>query len=153
MPSLGKRTIRDGEENPSPAAKHQRTTVNQGSGSGSQPQASQSLNVRNQWSAADEEEEVIDLTQDVDEGFGWLCLGAIDGKVVGIRYYNGFATMGEQVMIRREPGNPYDSNAIRINNVQGDQIGHLPKNLAAKLAPYLVSSHHLPHCFSGDINM
>lgn len=45
-------------------------------------------------------------------------------------------------MIKREPGNPYDSNAIRVNNVQGTQIGHLPKTLAAKLAPYLVSLIH-----------
>ena len=42
-------------------------------------------------------------------------------------------------MIRREPSNPYDSNAIRVNNVQGTQIGHLPRQLAEKLAPYLVS--------------
>ena len=43
-------------------------------------------------------------------------------------------------MIKREPGNPYDSNAIRINNVQGTQIGHLPRDLASKLAGFLVSS-------------
>jgi SWI/SNF-related matrix-associated actin-dependent regulator of chromatin subfamily A3 len=42
-------------------------------------------------------------------------------------------------MVRREPNNQYDRNAIRINNVQGDQIGHIPKTLAAKLAPYLDS--------------
>ncbi|EHK98714.1 putative SWI/SNF-related matrix-associated actin-dependent regulator of chromatin subfamily A member 3-like 1 [Glarea lozoyensis 74030] len=42
-------------------------------------------------------------------------------------------------MVRREPNNQYDRNAIRINNVQGDQIGHIPKTLASKLAPYLDS--------------
>ncbi len=83
-------------------------------------------------------DEILDLSQDADEGNGWVCVGAIDGKIVGIRYYDGYATMGEQVMIRREPGNPHDSNAIRINNVQGTQIGHLPRNLAAKLAPFMV---------------
>ncbi|KAH8678770.1 putative SWI/SNF-related matrix-associated actin-dependent regulator of chromatin subfamily A member 3-like 1 [Tricladium varicosporioides] len=40
-------------------------------------------------------------------------------------------------MIRREPGNPYDSNAIRIDNVNSEQIGHIPKVLASKLASYM----------------
>lgn len=42
-------------------------------------------------------------------------------------------------MVRREPGNPYDSNAIRINNVHSTQIGHIPRTLASKLAPYMDS--------------
>ncbi|KAI9649722.1 hypothetical protein NHQ30_002303 [Ciborinia camelliae] len=98
--------------------------------------SSQAMTVRDQWGEGDEDE-VIDLSQEVEEGFGWVCLGAIDAKIVGIRYYAGYATSGEQVMIRREPGNPYDSNAIRINNVQGTQIGHLPRDLASKLAEFL----------------
>jgi len=55
--------------------------------------------------------------------------------------------MNEQVIVKREPGNPYDSNAIRINNVQGDQIGHIPKTLAVKLAPYMVRTHLLSLCY------
>jgi hypothetical protein len=34
----------------------------------------------------------------------------------------------------------YDPNAIRVDNVLGQQIGHIPRTVAAKLAPYLVSS-------------
>jgi SWI/SNF-related matrix-associated actin-dependent regulator of chromatin subfamily A3 len=49
------------------------------------------------------------------------------------------------VMIKREPGNPHDKNAIRIDNVQGAQIGHIPRNLAAKLASYLVSTPRASH--------
>jgi SWI/SNF-related matrix-associated actin-dependent regulator of chromatin subfamily A3 len=109
---------------------------------GSQPPPNQSLTSASQtqrdaWADANEGNEIIILSQDADEGFGWLCVGAIDAKIVGIRYYDGYATVGEQVMIKREPRNPYDSNAIRVNNVQGTQIGHLPRNLAAKLAPYM----------------
>jgi SWI/SNF-related matrix-associated actin-dependent regulator of chromatin subfamily A3 len=122
----------DDDENQPPQRKQARVNP-------SQPLSSQSLNVRDTWGDVNEENELIDLSQDVDEGFGWTCVGAIDDKIVGIRYYNGLATAGEQVMIKREPGNPYDKNAIRIDNVQGAQIGHIPKNLAAKLAPYLVS--------------
>lgn len=67
------------------------------------------------------------MSQDVDEGYGWVCVGAVDAKIVGVRYYNGYASMNEQVMVKREPSNPYDSNAIRINNVHGTQIGHIPR--------------------------
>ena len=97
------------------------------------------MNSCDTWSSGEtnEENDIIDLSQDVDEGSGWTAVGAIDGKIVGVRYYNGHATSGEQVMVRREPGNPYDSNAVRINNVQGTQIGLL-RNLAPKLAPYMV---------------
>jgi len=124
------------DENPP----QKQTRVNQAGSS--QPRPSQSLNSSSQrdrdvWLESNEGNQIIDLSQDVDEGFGWTCVGAIDGKIVGIRYYDGYATVGEQVMVKREPGNPYDSNAIRINNVHGTQIGHLPRNLAAKLAPYV----------------
>lgn len=64
--------------------------------------------------------------------------GTLQGKIVGVRYYTGRATIGEYVLIIREAGNPYDTNAIRIDNVMGRQIGHIPRNLAAKLAPYMV---------------
>ena len=43
------------------------------------------------------------------------------------------------VVLSREPSNPYDRNAIRVDNVRGDQIGHIPKTVAAKLAPFLDS--------------
>lgn len=151
MPSLGKRpsgyidlTNDDGDENPQ--RKHARISgPNHGI---SQPRPSQSLraaevpavSTRDQWGVDNEEDEIIDLSQDIDEGVGWTVLGSLDGKIVGIRYYVGYATPGEQVIIKREPGNPYDSNAVRVNNVQGTQIGHLPRPLAAKLAPYLVNA-------------
>lgn len=63
--------------------------------------------------------------------------GCLDTKIVGTQYYRGLATSGEYILMRREPGNPYDSNAIRIDNVQGQQIGHIPKRIAQKLAVYM----------------
>lgn len=51
--------------------------------------------------------DVIDLSQDDDREYGedWEHYGHIDGKVVGVRYYNGIATVGEQVLLKREPTN------------------------------------------------
>ncbi|KAK3936758.1 putative SWI/SNF-related matrix-associated actin-dependent regulator of chromatin subfamily A member 3-like 1 [Diplogelasinospora grovesii] len=77
-----------------------------------------------------------DLTQR-DDGPEFEHYGHMDGKIVGVRYYNGLATYGELVLCRREPTNPYDSNAIRVDNVFGNQIGHIPRLVAAKLAPYI----------------
>lgn len=37
----------------------------------------------------------------------------------------------------REPSNPYDRNAIRVTNVYGQQIGHLPRQVVQRLAAYV----------------
>ncbi|KAG5635503.1 hypothetical protein H0H81_011022 [Sphagnurus paluster] len=55
-------------------------------------------------------------------------------NVVGIQYYKGLVGPGEEVMLIREPQNPYDKNAIQVKNVSQTQVGHLPKAVAAKLA-------------------
>jgi len=80
----------------------------------------------------------IDLTQDDDDEEAYenrRLYGILNTSIVGIRYYDGSATVGEYVMVRREPGNPYDRNAIRIDNVRRQQIGHIGRKMTAKLAP------------------
>lgn len=71
--------------------------------------------------------------------------GVLRTKIVGVQYYGGYATDGEFVIIRREPSNPYDNNAIRVDNVRREQIGHIPRVMAAKLSNYMVgpSSKHM----------
>jgi SWI/SNF-related matrix-associated actin-dependent regulator of chromatin subfamily A3 len=44
-------------------------------------------------------------------------------KIVGVQYYRGIATVGENLLLRREPRNEYDTNAIRIDNVVNIQVG------------------------------
>ncbi|PGH23389.1 hypothetical protein AJ80_02499 [Polytolypa hystricis UAMH7299] len=85
--------------------------------------------------------EIIDSTQGADEDAytSYRLYGNLSTKIVGIRYYHGHATVGEYVSINRDRGNRYDTNAIRVDNVMGRQIGHLPRQIAAKLAPYLDS--------------
>ncbi|KAK1771295.1 RAD5-like protein, partial [Phialemonium atrogriseum] len=89
-----------------------------------------------QVAADDGELEVYDLTQ-VDDGPSLELYGFLENKVVGVRYYDGFATAGEVVTCKREPENQYDSNAIQVTNVLGAKIGHIPRTVAAKLAPYM----------------
>jgi hypothetical protein len=42
---------------------------------------------------------------------------------------------GEQLELVREAENPYDRNAIRIRRLNGDDLGYVPRDNAAKLAP------------------
>ncbi|KAL7628068.1 hypothetical protein AAE478_002264 [Parahypoxylon ruwenzoriense] len=91
---------------------------------------------RSSW--VEDDVDVIDLTQEDDDSTPSIELyGTMDNKIVGVRYYDGVVNPGEKVLCRREPGNPYDSNAIRVDNVMRAQIGHLPAKLALKLAPYI----------------
>lgn len=64
-----------------------------------------------------------------------------------MRFYNGYATKGESVVIRREPTNQYDSNAIKVSNVYGAQIGHLSRQIAERLAPFIDSGEIAPEGF------
>ena len=100
---------------------------------------------RDQWAADGDEAGIDDLiasTQDGDmnDTDDMLELyGTLQTKIVGVRFYHGHATIGEHVIIRREPTNPYDSNAMRVDNVQRVQIGHIPRQMASKLHTYVDS--------------
>lgn len=50
-----------------------------------------------------------------------------------------FAREGSAVYLRREPDNPHDSNAIRIFLENGADIGFVPREDAARLAPFFDS--------------
>eukprot|EP00978_Attheya_sp_CCMP212_P013372 scaffold33647_cov49-Attheya_sp.AAC.2 len=67
-------------------------------------------------------------------------LGAVHVTIVGIRYYDGCAHPGEFVSLHREPNNPYDRNAIRVENMNDQKVGHIKKEQAAALAPLMDSS-------------
>ncbi|KAL4966801.1 DEAD/DEAH box helicase [Aspergillus stella-maris] len=77
--------------------------------------------------------QVVDDTSETTQ----MHYGDVNTKIVGVRYYRGTATIGEHVILKREPRNQYDRNAIRVDNVMGAQVGHIPRNMAAKLASYL----------------
>ena len=66
----------------------------------------------------------------------------IETKIVGITYCGRQAIVaklkvGETVILRREPTNPYDCNAIMVLRINGEQIGYINRFLAATLASKL----------------
>ncbi|KAM8953532.1 helicase-like transcription factor [Pelodytes ibericus] len=63
-----------------------------------------------------------------------VLYGSLRGNVVGLRYYTGVVNNNEMVALQREPNNQYDRNAVKVNNINGDQVGHIKKELAAALA-------------------
>ena len=64
-----------------------------------------------------------------------VTLGTLQSTIVGVRYYAGVVHVGEYVNLVREPRNAYDANAVRVDNLRHTQVGHLPRGLAAVLAP------------------
>ncbi|MCK4782870.1 MAG: transposase [Desulfobacteraceae bacterium] len=62
-----------------------------------------------------------------------------DTKVVGVKFENRQEIIaklqkGEHIFLRREPGNHYDKNAIRVERLNGEQIGYLSRHLAGSIA-------------------
>ncbi len=43
----------------------------------------------------------------------------------------------EQVILKQEPTNPYDTNAVMVVRQMGEQIGYIDRFLAARIAPQL----------------
>ena len=94
---------------------------------------------RDSWLASTQEQEddirqEIDLEEDFDDDVyaNYQLYGIMNTKIVGCRFYGGRCVVGEYVKVRREPSNPYDTNAIRIDNVMAEQIGHIGRAVAAK---------------------
>ena len=61
-------------------------------------------------------------------------------KVVGVTFEGRQATVAqleemEELFLRREPDNPYDFNAIRVERLDGAQIGYINRFMAEDLAP------------------
>ncbi|KAF6264805.1 SNF2 family N-terminal domain-containing protein [Scenedesmus sp. NREL 46B-D3] len=81
-------------------------------------------------------------------------LGCFKTVIVGIRYYTGRVGVNEvgqgcqldaaEMVVRdrmvkfvREPSNPYDANAVKVENALGEQVGHLKRELVYEIASML----------------
>ncbi|KAI2466153.1 SNF2 family N-terminal domain-containing protein [Annulohypoxylon bovei var. microspora] len=91
---------------------------------------------RSSWVVDDDDGDVPEPSQGADVS-SYELYGTLENKIVGVRYYDGVVNPGERVLCRREPSNPYDRNAIRVDNAMRKQIGHIPAKVASKIAPYV----------------
>ena len=89
-----------------------------------------------------------------DELASIVCLGAFVSSIVGIQYYNGIVSRKEQVTINREPQNRFDRNALRVDNVRREQVGHIPRDVAARLSPLIDQKriHHVVGVVTSGMN-
>jgi hypothetical protein len=70
---------------------------------------------RSSWLAEkdDDVDKVIESTQAADARTETLFhYGDLPSKVVGVRFYEGYVSAGEQLLLNRESGNPYDGKIL-----------------------------------------
>ena len=79
---------------------------------------------RDSWQGKDAKPIMNDAEdQDENEEIANIFIGGTEMKIVGIQYYQGVINVGELTKMKREPQNPYDSNAIRVDNMNDIQVG------------------------------
>ncbi|KAI5079409.1 hypothetical protein GOP47_0004888 [Adiantum capillus-veneris] len=76
-----------------------------------------------------------DDEQEPDDEEEKYLVGFTEVNVVGLQYYHGTVNNREMVRLVREPHNVYDRNAIRVDNMYGEQVGHIERYKACHLAP------------------
>ncbi len=64
-------------------------------------------------------------------------IGSIFTQLAGARFYNATLAYGERIHLEREPDNPHDSHAIRVDDHAFHPAGHLPRRVADWLAPLI----------------
>ncbi|XP_041482549.1 helicase-like transcription factor isoform X2 [Lytechinus variegatus] len=70
-----------------------------------------------------------------------VFLGQVLGHIVGLQYYSGTVNTNEMVSLVREPTNRYDKNAVKVENIWGQQVGHIKRELAEVLS-YIVDNNY-----------
>ncbi|KAL5485063.1 ARC19 [Sanghuangporus weigelae] len=81
--------------------------------------------------------EVVDDEDEPDPETRDELYCVLETQVVGVQYYAGMVGPGEEVRLERQPHNQYDRWAIRVGNIAGTQVGHLPRNVVSRLSPLL----------------
>ncbi|KAM9378620.1 LOW QUALITY PROTEIN: helicase-like transcription factor [Phaethornis superciliosus] len=79
-------------------------------------------------------EDFVGDTSGTEEDTDSAILYGTLGSVVGLQYYAGIVNNNEMVALQREPCHPSDKIAVKVNSFNGDQVGHIKKELAAVLA-------------------
>ncbi|MDP6052287.1 MAG: HIRAN domain-containing protein [Candidatus Latescibacteria bacterium] len=65
------------------------------------------------------------------------CLGDIRTVIAGSQFCDADAEIGDNLNLEREPDNPHDGHAIRIENEDFEKVGYVPRKIASWLAPVM----------------
>jgi hypothetical protein len=71
-------------------------------------------------------------------------LGPLITRIAGPQFYDAQAAPGEEIYLERDPDNRHDPNAFRLENLDFEPIGHLPRRIASWLAPLVDRGRLLP---------
>ncbi|CAI5470112.1 unnamed protein product [Closterium sp. Yama58-4] len=84
-----------------------------------------------------EEEEEVDASQgDASQAEDdRTYIGSVLFNIKGLQHYPGTVNPREMVRLIREPNNAHDRNAIRVDNIRGQEVGHVEAKMACHLAP------------------
>ncbi len=69
-------------------------------------------------------------------------------RIVGVQYHPGAQTRlnvlphGAEVVLRREPANPHDPNAVAVTH-DGQMLGYVPRDVAPAVSEALDDDAHL----------
>lgn len=127
---------------PKPAIKKRPSLPNINRRSSLPPALPSLPNLDSQWETrelhdANRPDEALEDEVSEESGPVMVWLGSAESECVGLRYYSGIVTNKEETVLIREPRNAYDRNAIRVENQSGDQVGHINRYDAARLAPLM----------------
>ncbi len=90
-----------------------------------------------------QDEKFTALYEEKHDGHESICdTESFYSKLVGVTFDNRQEVIptldiGEELVILREPENPYDTNAIRILTQDGRDVGHIRREIAAHIAPLI----------------
>ncbi len=71
-------------------------------------------------------------------------LGPLTTRIAGPQFYEAQAAPGEEIYLERDPDNRHDANAFRLENLDFEPIGHLPRRIASWLAPLVDRGRLVP---------
>ena len=66
-----------------------------------------------------------------------VLLGEVAINLAGMQYCRAVPVAGEKVHFEREPDNPHDRKAIRVENEDFAKVGYLPRQVASWLTPLI----------------
>jgi len=66
-----------------------------------------------------------------------VFLGEVFTEIAGMQYYDADVRPGERIQLEREPENEHDENAVRVENRDFRQAGHVPRRISSWLAPLI----------------